>query len=267
MSKNEIDVLIENYFKWLKDKTVSKTINETWTEITTPYLDRHNDYMQIYAKKDSGSILLTDDGFIINDLELSGCTLDSPRRKEMFQTILNGFGIEFENGNLCVKTSTDSFPEKKHDLIQAMIAVNDLFYLSKPQIQNLFFDDVVTWFDTNDIRYMQDVKFVGKSGFDNRFDFGIPKSKNYSERIVQTVTNPSKENLELLLMNPYGWDTSALQSGGISVKSLATGHSTSTVSISGLHSGEPPIGKLQENKFPLIPLVDMGACNLCDLAQ
>lgn len=194
MSKNEIDVLIENYFKWLKDKTVSKTINETWTEITTPYLDRHNDYMQIYAKKDSGSILLTDDGFIINDLELSGCTLDSPRRKEMFQTILNGFGIEFENGNLCVKTSTDSFPEKKHDLIQAMIAVNDLFYLSKPQIQNLFFDDVVTWFDTNDIRYMQDVKFVGKSGFDNRFDFGIPKSKNYSERIVQTVTNPSKEN-------------------------------------------------------------------------
>ena len=37
MSKNEIDVLIENYFKWLKDKTVSKTINETWTEITTPY--------------------------------------------------------------------------------------------------------------------------------------------------------------------------------------------------------------------------------------
>lgn len=83
-------------------------------------------------------------------------------------------------------------------------------------------------------------------------------------RYVSGKTNPSKENLELLLMNPYGWDTSALQSGGISVKSLATGHSTSTVSISGLHSGEPPIGKLQENKFPLIPLVDMGAGNLCD---
>lgn len=75
----------------------------------------------------------------------------------------------------------------------------------------------------------------------------------------------NKDNLGKILMNPYGWDTSALQSGGISVNSLATGHSTSTVSISGLHSGEPLIGKLQENKFPLIPIVDMGAGNLYDL--
>ena len=26
------------------------------------------------------------------------------------------------------------------------------------------------------------------------FDFSIPKSKKYSERLVQTVTNPSREN-------------------------------------------------------------------------
>ena len=106
--------------------------------------------------------------------------------------------------------------------------------------------------------------------YDNRLKArDIAKYLNIADasvsRYVSGKTNPSKENLELLLMNPYDWDTTALQSGGISVKSLATGHSTSTVSISGLHSGEPPIGKLQENKFPLIPLVDMGAGNLYDL--
>ena len=106
--------------------------------------------------------------------------------------------------------------------------------------------------------------------YDNRLKArDIAKYLNIADasvsRYVSGKTNPSKENLELLLMNPYDWDTTALQSGGISVKSLATGHSTSTVSISGLPSGEPPIGKLQENKFPLIPLVDMGAGNLYDL--
>lgn len=194
MKKNEIDTLIENYFKWLKDNTFTKLINDTWSEITTPYLDRHNDCLQIYAKKEDNKIILTDDGYIIDDLESSGCFLDSPRRIEILNTTLRGFGVTCDNNQLIVNTSVDNFPQKKHDLIQAMLAVNDLFYLSKPQIQNLFLDDVVSWFDENDIRYVQKTKFTGKSGFDNMFDFSIPKSKKYSERLVQTITNPTKDN-------------------------------------------------------------------------
>nr|WP_318716607.1 DUF1829 domain-containing protein [uncultured Treponema sp.] len=194
MKENEIDVLIENYFKWLKDNTSTKLINDTWSEITTPYLDRHNDCLQIYAKKEDNKIILTDDGYIIDDLESSGCFLDSPRRIEILNTTLRGFGVTCDNNQLIVNTSVDNFPQKKHDLIQAMLAVNDLFYLSKPQIQNLFLDDVVSWFDENDIRYVQKAKFTGKSGFDNMFDFSIPKSKKYSERLVQTITNPTKDN-------------------------------------------------------------------------
>ena len=194
MTKIEIDALIENYFKWLKDNTSTKLINDTWSEITTPYLDRHNDCLQIYAKKENNNIILTDDGYIINDLISSGCALDSQRRKEILNTTIKGFGVSLDDNQIIVKTTIDNFPQKKHDLIQAMLAVNDLFYLSKPQIQNLFFDDVVNWFDSNDIRYVQKAKFSGKSGFDNMFDFSIPKSKKYSERLVQTVTNPSREN-------------------------------------------------------------------------
>lgn len=194
MTKTEIDVLIDNYFKWLKDNTSTKLINDTWSEITTPYLDRHNDCLQIYAKKENNNIVLTDDGYIINDLISSGCTLDSQRRKEILSNTVKGFGVLLDKNQITVKTSVDNFPQKKHDLIQAMLAVNDLFYLSKPQIQNLFFDDVVTWLDSNDIRYVQKAKFPGKSGFDYMFDFSIPKSKKYSERLVQTVTNPSKDN-------------------------------------------------------------------------
>jgi hypothetical protein len=46
----EIKILINEYSNWLKDKTALKEIAD-FVEITTPYLDRHNDYFQIYVKK------------------------------------------------------------------------------------------------------------------------------------------------------------------------------------------------------------------------
>ena len=75
----EIRGLIDEYHAWLKDKTALRQVGQ-WIEITTPYLDRHNDYIQIYAKRSNGGIILTDDGHTIEDLELSGCKLESRKR-------------------------------------------------------------------------------------------------------------------------------------------------------------------------------------------
>ena len=76
----EIQILIDNYYAWLKDQTVLHQIDQ-WVEITTPYLDRHNDYLQIYVKESNGGFVLTDDGYTIEDLAQSGCNLDSPKRQ------------------------------------------------------------------------------------------------------------------------------------------------------------------------------------------
>lgn len=77
----EVQRLLDDYMAWLKDKTTLRQI-EDWVEITTPYLDRHNDCIQIYAKRQDGTLLLTDDGYTINDLEQSGCKLDKYRRRQ-----------------------------------------------------------------------------------------------------------------------------------------------------------------------------------------
>ena len=121
----EIHDLIEKYIRWLKDKTVLRALNG-WVEITTPHLDRHNDYIQIYAKKDNGNILLTDDGTTIQDLEFSGCALDTPKRRAMLEVTLNGFGVEHKGDALQVVATPENFPLKKHSLIQAILAVNDM---------------------------------------------------------------------------------------------------------------------------------------------
>lgn len=49
---------MDSYHVWLKDKSVLRQIDQ-WVEITTPYLDRHNDYIQIYAKQANCGIRYT----------------------------------------------------------------------------------------------------------------------------------------------------------------------------------------------------------------
>jgi hypothetical protein len=60
----------------------------------------------------------------------------------------------------------------------------------------LFYEDVVAWLDTSDIRYTPNVKFTGKSGYDHHFDFVIPKSRQQPERILHAITRPSKDTAE-----------------------------------------------------------------------
>ncbi|MGD0295104.1 MAG: DUF1829 domain-containing protein [Terracidiphilus sp.] len=198
----EIEKLLKDYRDWLKDKTTLRQVNDTWVEITTPYLDRNNDALQIYARRENGAFILTDDSYIIHDLEASGCKLDSEKRKDLLKMTLNGFGVKLNAEAIEVHATPENFPLRKHSLIQAMLAVNDLFYLAKPIVESLFYEDVVGWLDANDIRYTPNVKFTGISGYDQHFDFAIPKSKRQPERIVQAINRPTRETA-LLFINAW----------------------------------------------------------------
>jgi len=192
----EIQKLLDDYMAWLKDKTTLRQLNNDWVEISTPYLDRHNDSLQIYAKKQNSGFILTDDGYVITDLLQSGCKLETPKRQDILKMTLAGFGVQNNNGSLEIHASADNFALRKHNLIQAMLAVNDMFYMAVPMVASLFYEDVILWLDTNDIRYTPNVKFTGKSGYDHLFDFVIPKSKKQPERIIQAITRPSRETAE-----------------------------------------------------------------------
>ncbi|HOO56915.1 MAG TPA: DUF1829 domain-containing protein [bacterium] len=195
----EIETLIEKYFSWLKDKTTFRQIDD-WVEITTPYLDRHNDYLQIYAKKENYGYILSDDGYTLTDLEHSGCSINSTKRKQLFLMTLNGFGVKQNGNSLFINASSDNFALRKHNLIQSILAINDMFYLSEPFIKSLFFEDVANWFDSNDIRYSPKVSFVGKTGYNHNFDFIIPKSHQTPERIIRSINRPNKDTATTLVM-------------------------------------------------------------------
>ncbi|MGH8467940.1 MAG: DUF1829 domain-containing protein [Gammaproteobacteria bacterium] len=194
---NEVQSLLDQYWAWLRDKTTLRQIND-WVEITTPYVDRHNDHIQIYAKRRDGGFVLSDDGYVLQDLELSGCKIDSAKRQGLLKMMLNGFGVQVNDQTLEVHTSPDNFALRKHNLVQAMLAVNDLFYLASPVVASLFYEDVVSWLDLSDIRYTPKVKFTGKSGYDHLFDFVIPKSRVQPERIVRAISRPNRDTAQAM---------------------------------------------------------------------
>jgi hypothetical protein len=187
--------LITQYYDWLKAKTQWRAVGG-WTEITTPYLDRHNDCIQIYLQHKDGEWVLTDDGYTLADLAQSGCVINTSHRKALLATTLNGFGVEQKADALEIKATNENFPLRKHNLMQAILAVNDLFYVSRANVESFFLEDVALWLDRADVRYTARVNFVGRTHYGHQFDFVVPKSRRAPERIIRVINNPNKDNAQ-----------------------------------------------------------------------
>lgn len=189
--------VINEYLKWMKDNTVARTVEEGQIcAISTPFLDRHNDHLDIYVLKNNGTIKLTDNGYTIADLKMSGFEINTPKREGILKTALNGFGVKI-NGNdeLYVEASAHNLGQKKHYLLQAILAVNDMFNMAQETVYSLFKEDVELYFQSNDIFFSKDIKLTGKSGFDHNVDFIIPATKNKPERLIKAINNAKKESV------------------------------------------------------------------------
>ena len=60
----------EKYINWLDQEISVNKIGE-YLEVISPFLDRYNDYLQVYVKLEKDNeIILTDDSYIINNLRV-----------------------------------------------------------------------------------------------------------------------------------------------------------------------------------------------------
>lgn len=83
----EIKQLIDDYIHWLKKEITFEKIGEYY-EITTPFLNSANDFIQIYVRIDKDTIFFTDDGYTLNQLYMNGFQLTSTRKDTLFSFIL-----------------------------------------------------------------------------------------------------------------------------------------------------------------------------------
>jgi hypothetical protein len=193
MTKADCERLIHRYINWLKQDFTIQELNGS-CRVSTPFLDRNNDAIEIFIEKSDGKLRLTDDGYTIRDLFASGMEFSTEKRKAMLGNVLNGFGVRLEGEEICVAGSADDFPQKKHNLIQAILAVNDMFVMAEEHVLSLFKEDVTLFLESHRVPVFTDLKLSGKSGFDHKFDFALPKTTTKPQRVLQAINNLTKEN-------------------------------------------------------------------------
>lgn len=183
---------VTSYLAWLKSQ-FSCSPTGRCTEITTPFLDHHNDQIQIYAVPTVDGWSLTDAGETLSNFEMSGVRFESAKRKAQLHEVLQGFGVTLRDGELTVSADTQSQSQQMNNLIQAVLAVNDFFCLAQPSVYQFFTEDVSQWLDEKAIRFSPQVSFSGKSTFSHHYDFLIPKSKQSPERLLKIMNTPSRD--------------------------------------------------------------------------
>ncbi|MEO6243892.1 MAG: DUF1828 domain-containing protein [Opitutaceae bacterium] len=178
--------LIEDYLTWLREG-FHVEMASTYTLISTPFLDPHNDEIQIFVEKQDEQLRLTDDGYTLADLEDMGLDINTDKRETHVRQILNGFGVRLENRQLSVTATARDFPQKKHNLIQAILAIHDLSVMGQTQVLQFFEEDVASFLREKSVPFFRNFKLSGRSGFDHHFDFGFPSVGVRPDAAMQAV--------------------------------------------------------------------------------
>ena len=191
--KQEILNLLDSHRNWLSGNTTF-TVVDDYVEINLPFLNRHNDYIQVYLVKKGNNYTLSDDGETIDDLKSYGLEFKTANRQRLLRSALIGFRVENDNGILKVDATAEDFGFKLNRLIQAILAVNELLTLARPIQPSNFQFTVEDWLKENNVQFHGSKNIVGKSGLNHSFDFTIVSPSNNQSQMVKLVDNPSLDN-------------------------------------------------------------------------
>ncbi len=201
MEVSTVASMIDEYAKWLRSRVEIKKINETdYVEITTPFLDRDNDTIQLFLKEtEDKKILLSDGGDTISELETIGIDVSRGRRKELVETILRQNGAKLNNSEIAVVTTYENFPIAKNNIIRAILAINDLYYLTPRTVSTVFKEEVEEFLQKNEIRYSTGFGLIGRSGLYQPFHFLIQSA--HRDIVMQAIGRPIRQWISLFIMS------------------------------------------------------------------
>lgn len=122
----------KNYLNFLKSNLSVK--KETAHEIVLPFEDHIGDSIVCYVddKKENGMFLVSDDGYIINNLIDAGMNISkkSSRRKTIEQIcVLSGVSLSDDN-EMTILSSEEDLPFKVHQLAMTMLQIDSMYLMN-----------------------------------------------------------------------------------------------------------------------------------------
>ncbi|TFI67834.1 hypothetical protein CKN63_03270 [Carnobacterium divergens] len=185
--------LLDQYFNWYKSKYTIKELNNS-SEIITPFVNHINDRIALYVKTlSNNNIKISDDGVTLQELDMMGFKFTDTRERTL-SNIMSSFGISKADDVLyvIVENAAD-FPQKKHNLIQAILKIYDLLFVSANKVKNMFHEDVYDFLYENDFGGTK-ADLAGKS-IKYSIDYVLGATKNRPQTIIQFLNKPSFESI------------------------------------------------------------------------
>lgn len=188
--------LVNNYIDFFKEKFVIEELDGA-DEIITPFTDNLNDFISVYIERENdGTLILTDDGNTIEELELLGLKWDTETRKMILNSILMNYGVKLDKENrIFIRSSEADFSVKKHSFIQAILKVNDLLFTKKSNVISLFNDEVWNFLYENEFGGSENIDMTGRSGLVYKVDYTMGATKKRPEIIMQFMNRPSFDSI------------------------------------------------------------------------
>ena len=189
------NVIMNDYIKWIRDNTFIKKMDGEGVKLVSPFLDSHNDYINIYAKRlDTNQIRLGDGGILFFDLESYGIKL-TDKKKELFDRTLLSYGVQFDNATkeIYIIAEQNAIGKAKHRLIQCLLSVNDFFNYTEQNIKELFFYEVYNALLEAEIQFTPEITISGQSSYQHRFEFAVGLTKNKPQRLVSLIPTPNRK--------------------------------------------------------------------------
>lgn len=193
------------YDNWNKNQLQLED-HDDFILVTTPFLDLHHDLLQfVFIKRDKEEYRLSDDGFVLSQLEMLGIDIfTSPKRRNFFDMTLRIFGVEHNraSGELSVSfKSLSDYPKKQNNLIQCLLRVSDMLLTARNTVMSIFAEEVSKYFRENNVFASEDIGYTGKTGNYQSFDFVIPSTNEKKERIIKAINNPRADNYKQPLLS------------------------------------------------------------------
>jgi hypothetical protein len=190
--------ILNAYYDWYKDNFI---INDS--EIITPFIDSHNDLIHVNYRDTGERILLSDNGYTISNLLISGFSFTEGRNK-IFETIVESSNIEIDSKDVVtMELQKNEFPQGFHIFVNALREIDNMTILAQQNVKGLFREDVERFFTDKNIKFHKNIRKVGKSGLDHYFDFQIGKSTNQKERIIRVLGSVDTKSVQSFL---FSWN-------------------------------------------------------------
>jgi hypothetical protein len=111
--------------------------------VFTPFLFDDGDHLSIVLKKENNSWILTDEGHTYMHLtyEIDEKDFHSGTRQTLISNALSVFSVDDREGELIIKIENDKYGDALYNLIQALLKITDVKYLSRERVLSTFIAD------------------------------------------------------------------------------------------------------------------------------